>query len=748
MGKRIQNLTLKDLAKKTLYLGYVGENIHTQIIIDCSEVFWDYPDAVPRLNVTPPRGDRYPASQLVKDGDNLIWTITNSDIIYSGSGRIQLRFVDGNEVIKTAVGTTKIDGSIETTGDAPAPLEDWMDRAEETAEQIAETAAATVLENYDELVDDVSSLKSAFEQLHDNVITESAGPSPIVSIADGADGMPMRSVEVAIEPVQDLHGYDAPWPAGGGKNLLKPVDMVSTTISGVTFTIQPDGVHASGTATAGIYYNIINRNASTAPFLQPGTYTLHNTGSQSAGIDIRIAEIADQTLIATAKTTPSTFTLTESKQYFCFIYIISGETLNNVILTPQIESGSSASAYMPYSNICPISGWTGAKVTRTGKNLVPMTATSRTNAGVTYTVNADGSVTINGTATASSWLRGTVSEAERQFLRAGTYHLSGTPSGRQFLVYIIGKYVDGTILNNLTVAGGAYDTGNGLTFTLSMDATVTYQIQVNSGVTVNNITAYPQIELGSATAYEPYQGQTYDIEFPSEAGTVYGGTLDVVSGKLVVDRAMVDLGSFVYWSKDSNRPGVFYSSADAGLRKTRGECVCSAYKWRNNQVPSAGDLSSADNTISLYPSYGDGYIYIVDTAKAELTAEQFKTAMSGVQLVYSLATPVTYQLTNQQVIETLKGVNNVWSDTGDTAITYPADTKMYIDNRINSTRKLLAGIETGFTASKLYAVGDMLIIGDDLYKVTAQIASGATITVGTNVTKTTVAEQLLALANA
>lgn len=49
-----------------------------------------------------------------------------------------------------------------------------------------------------------------------------------------------------------------------------------------------------------------------------------------------------------------------------------------------------------------------------------------------------------------------------------------------------------------------------------------------------------QLELDStATAYEPYSGQTYDITFPTEAGTVYGGTLDAPKGELVVDRAMV-----------------------------------------------------------------------------------------------------------------------------------------------------------------------------------------------------------------
>ena len=43
--------------------------------------------------------------------------------------------------------------------------------------------------------------------------------------------------------------------------------------------------------------------------------------------------------------------------------------------------------------------------------------------------------------------------------------------------------------------------------------------------------------------------------------------------------------------------------------------------------------------------------------------------------------------------------------------------------------------------------GDLLIVGDTLYKATAAIASGETIAAGTNVAATTVAEQLLLLAN-
>lgn len=104
-------------------------------------------------------------------------------------------------------------------------------------------------------------------------------------------------------------------------------------------------------------------------------------------------------------------------------------------------------------------------------------------------------------------------------------------------------------------------------------------------------------------------------------------------------------------------------------------------------------------------------------------------------------------------ILTLLGVNNIWADCGPIeALTYPADTKLYVDGQIDTqtraTRSLIAGVEAEMTASKAYSTGDLLIVGDTLYKAAAPIASGATLTPGTNVNPTTVAEQLMLLANA
>jgi hypothetical protein len=63
------------------------------------------------------------------------------------------------------------------------------------------------------------------------------------------------------------------------------------------------------------------------------------------------------------------------------------------------------------------------------------------------------------------------------------------------------------------------------------------------------------------------------------------------------------------------------------------------------------------------------------------TLQAFKSYLSthNLEIVYPLATPITYQLTPTEV-RTLLGINNIWADTGDTEVTYLADTKIYIDN--------------------------------------------------------------------
>jgi hypothetical protein len=100
--------------------------------------------------------------------------------------------------------------------------------------------------------------------------------------------------------------------------------------------------------------------------------------------------------------------------------------------------------------------------------------------------------------------------------------------------------------------------------------------------------------------------------------------------------------------------------------------VCSAYKTITANDTYGGVTGISNNVLQHN-------IIVCDMTYSD--AVDFKSAMSGVQCVYPLATPITYQLTPTEV-RTLLGVNNLWADTGDVAVTYKADTKLYIDNKI------------------------------------------------------------------
>lgn len=64
-----------------------------------------------------------------------------------------------------------------------------------------------------------------------------------------------------------------------------------------------------------------------------------------------------------------------------------------------------------------------------------------------------------------------------------------------------------------------------------------------------------------------------------------------------------------------------------------------------------------------------------------------------------------------------------------------------------SNTSTLATVESTSTASQAYAVGDYLVLNGQLYEVIADIASGETLTVGTNISATTVGNELTQLNN-
>lgn len=183
---------------------------------------------------------------------------------------------------------------------------------------------------------------------------------------------------------------------------------------------------------------------------------------------------------------------------------------------------------------------------------------------------------------------------------------------------------------------------------------------------VRQISGWESVSVTVSPTQDAQDGTTTPVNL---GRTVYGGTLDVVSGVLTVDRAMVDLGTLDWTYSATDR--TFWTSLSSAKRPCT--LVCSNYPQDHASMVQA----IADKTIwNERYAYISTNIVIKDTTYTSVA--DFKTAMSGVQLVYELATPQTYTLTPTEV-STLLGENNVWADAGAVEVTYRRDINLALE---------------------------------------------------------------------
>lgn len=467
-------------------------------------------------------------------------------------------------------------------------------------------------------------------------------PAGVMSFTDGADGIPLKKLEVAIDPVQDLHGYDNPWPAGGGKNKYQ-MRTTDYTYAGIVIKANDDGtidISGSTSDTAPSILIAENVNELRDLFAKGGTYTFSmNKGTYNANnfnISLAYKETENGSTIyiipGQTKVVPAGSIFTTSN-----LWVAANKTVPTVTgFAIQLEEGSSQTSYTPYENICPISGWTGAEISRTGKNLIDKA--DLVNAG------------INPTTGETSYNQYRVCTGFIPVKSAQQYTVSYESGKKLVAIYFFDE-------NKKTTS--EYSTNTTVTIpTIVKYVRIVFGKVNDTEITTSELTN-AQFEKGSvATAYEPFGIIIiYPITFPSSAGTVYGGTLTVNqdgTGELVVDKAEVDLGT-VTWAGASSSEGRYY--CDIPLKKLGYKnIICNQYK-----SVTADEMTT--NPYSIRGSEANSNIVVRDMSKKDMTASDFKTAMSGVQLVYELATPVTYPLTAEQ-ITTLLGTNNIWSDTG------------------------------------------------------------------------------------
>ena len=341
-------------------------------------------------------------------------------------------------------------------------------------------------------------------------------------------------------------------------------------------------------------------------------------------------------------------------------------------------------------------GASGAvKATVAGKNMLPYPypSTTKTDAGITYTDNGDGTVTVNGTATGFSSF--TLYSGPKLFENC---ILTGCPAGGAASQFGIRANADGATVGR--------DLGQGVYLSKGVtDIRITVS---GAGVTLDNAVFKPMAEFGSsATPYEPYIGQTLTASTPNGLPGIpvtSGGNYTDESGQQwICDEKDFARGMYVQRVEQKAFNGTEgWKLLAAGSTNER---VTLQVNAKYGTAPMCNMLPGTDNldkfwdgrdTVIGVSNTGTLWIYRpsrvfegvvdADTWKAKLA----ELAGAGTPLIaqYALATPIETPLPVEEIaafkaLHSNKPNTTVYNDAGaGMAVEYVADTKNYIDQKL------------------------------------------------------------------
>ena len=480
------------------------------------------------------------------------------------------------------------------------------ERAEQAADEAAEAHAAQVRRTY----------QPAWKR--------TAGGCP-VSVVDAAEGADLSSLVLKGRTVvSGTPSPDAPVTITGvkpqtvavtGKNLLPYSEQASEITSrGITMRDNADGTYTfNGTADgSGIVFFRIE-----LPLVLPsGWYTLNPQGMKTDNSCLTTIYKAP-TYYTARGNQPLTFYPDESKGPFTLGFQFASDTvLENVTVKPILTRGQESFEFEPYrgETITPDEVELYGDAHAVGKNLIPFKVKTEVVNGVTATTRADGSITLDGTATADTYIN-----SPHMMIEAGTYTLSSgsaIPTG----IGLSLREANNLSTNLLRVSNGQ----SAATGTITYNGDAFAYIGINSGTTVSNLTIYPQLEAGSkATAYEPYQGMTTALED--------GDSLDLATGELTRRWKRLELDGTEAWTASGvNEHGInnFRLWMNAGKASWPVKVYCTHYAEKAVEAEDAQEAG-------VYIPSGSDTLFIRDTYT---TLEEFKTWLAAQK---EAGTPVT-----------------------------------------------------------------------------------------------------------
>lgn len=544
------------------------------------------------------------------------------------------------EAIKTA--TEQIKAQTEAVRDQ---ANGFADNAKNSADK-AQTLVDGMPSDYSQAIKDIGTLKNQMQRAYPDDSTIGENPWSSKNIVDmlcpeikesgnpvlcyPVAGYPL-GVKASWEPVQE--GSGTPYPAGGGKNQLNPAgyEAATKTVNGITFTRLNTGeVVIKGTATGTAFYVLI------ANF----SYLV------SLSTD-RNWSIAGENVISAQGLVSGVTVIRQSDNTSLYIRVQSGETVKTTV-QPQIEKGSTPTAWEPYENIRPIKGRDSVAVERCGENLLNIKPVNEIGGRPTIK-NDNGWLQVDGELQDGNlWL------ATGYVLRPGTYcaYLFGGDSMQDNGVLWIYGNVQALMEPKHRKA----------ILTVKNTSKVNVYLHANRPFTLTTKFAVAIVSGSTApTTYTPYIGQTNTLTLPE---TVYGGEVDAVNGEGQGTWKMLTLDGTTNKFTQSDRFWRMPSNSAPGVANDYAT-MCSHFPANTFGGNQKGNyiFTRADIMSRYFPDVNALNTYI---------AAQY-AAGTPVQICYKLAEPVSFTATGAQPIPALAGVNTVLTDADSVTVTGRAD---------------------------------------------------------------------------
>ncbi len=497
-----------------------------------------------------------------------------------------------------------------------------------------------------------------------------------------------------------------------GIQLLNVKDAKGGTGEGVTYTVNADGsIARKGTATGyvgnvwlkGAYYEN-TENKEIFLILEAGkTYYIKDVVLVNGQVSVTSKNKVESNYLVTINENeyPEGFKVTgirnpaqtNGKTYNDIIYPIIAESSTAVDWEEYTGGQPSPSPDYPQEMNCV----ENPTVSVAGKNLLVNNAKSKQIRNLIYTVNEDKSISVKGTyevgkdvTESDIYLFGTFNdEGQYVYIPKGRYSINtiSVPNG----TYIAREKTKGSIINSENIIK-----------TLSEQDCYFYSwvFRITKDGTYNS-TIYPQMEVGNtATEYEPYKEiqsaqQTCELsgigDVKDELIVRADGTGQLI--QRLLEEELNDNSDYVTWYANTNTYGFLRKESKWLFRANKINIKSNKLKGITKEVGNPGTYDKN----GIFVDVAGLYIKISKKYLTEYTVDALKTYLrdNPITVVGLLKEPIVTELSSDEVqkilaLHTNKPNTTIWNDQdAEMQITYVADIKTYIDNKMAELQALL-----------------------------------------------------------